>query len=486
MQAPTKLLLAAALCLATTTIGCGDDDSGAAQPTGPTADLSEEITGDNPPFIGSPNLGATFPGYVEHEYVAAGTAVSYRAIGEMTEDGRWTFEEDGSADYRTRVLLRYPDDSANFSGTVIVEWLNVSGGIDAGPDFDSLTEEILRQGHAWAGVSAQLIGVEGGPVLVVAPGAEGLAGEGLKNIDPQRYASLQHPGDGFSFDIFTQIARELGSGSAALEGWVPSRIIAAGESQSAIALVTYYNGVHPLADVFDGFFIHSRGSVSLPLVGPGEWADLAGSLGGANPIFRTDLDAPIFELQAEGDVTGILASADVRQPDSDRFRLWEAAGTAHADAHLLGPIADLTDCGVAINDGPLHLIAKAAFHHLVEWVRTGTPPPTAPLLELASTDPLAIQRDADGIAAGGLRSPPVDVPVYVLSGDPGPSPDILCLLLGSTTPIPETRLDELYTSRQDYEQMYATAADQTIAAGYVLEEDREALLGYSDPSRVAE
>ena len=78
-------------------------------------------------------------------------------------------------------------------------------------------------------------------------------------------------------------------------------------------------------------------SVSLPLVEPGEFADLAGSLGGATPIFRTDIEEPVIELQAEGDVTGVLASLLVRQPDSETFRLWEVAGTAHADAHLVVP-----------------------------------------------------------------------------------------------------------------------------------------------------
>ena len=81
-------------------------------------------------------------------------------------------------------------------------------------------------------------------------------------------------------------------------------------------------------------------------------------------IFRTDLDAPVLDLQAESDVTGILNSVVARQPDSDVLRLWEVAGTAHADVHLLGPIADAIDCGVPINDGPLHLVAKAAFRGL--------------------------------------------------------------------------------------------------------------------------
>ena len=73
----------------------------------------------------------------------------------------------------------------------------------------------------------------------------------------------------------------------------------------------------------------------------------------------------------------------------------------------------------------------------------------------------------------------------VLSGVPGSSQNLLCVLLGSTTPLSETRLDELYASRADYEQRYAAAADATIAAGFVLAEDREALLAFADPSAIA-
>ncbi len=474
-------LAAAALVAA---VGCGDGST-EPSPTGPTADLSEEIRGANAPFIGSavsPSLQAS--GYVEHEYVAQGTATSYRAAAPLTGDGQWTFEPDGAAPYRTRILVRRPASPAAFSGTVAVEWLNVSGGLDADPDFASLHEELLRRGHAWVGVSSQIIGVEGGPVIVVAPGGEGLAGEGLKRIDPERYDSLAHPGDGYAFDIFTQIARALREGGPAMGNLQPQRMLAVGESQSAMALTTYYNGVQPLTRAFDGFLVHSRASVSLPVVGPGEFADLAGGLGGDPVILRTDIDAAVIELQAEGDVVGLLNSVAVRQADSSTFRLWEVAGTAHADAHLVGPLIDLIDCGTAINNGPLHLVAKAALRALDTWVRDGEAPRRAPRLDVTAATPPEMRRNADGIGLGGIRTPPVDVPVDVLSGEAGTKPSILCLLLGSTTPLPAERIADLYSSRNDYEQRYRTSADAVIEAGFVLEDDREALLGFSDPSRI--
>ena len=44
-----------------------------------------------------------------------------------------------------------------------IEWLNVSGGADAGPDWNATHREIIRSGYAYVGVSAQKVGVEGGP-----------------------------------------------------------------------------------------------------------------------------------------------------------------------------------------------------------------------------------------------------------------------------------------------------------------------------------
>jgi hypothetical protein len=463
-----------------------DDDSGTPSdvPSGPAADVSRELTGGSGPFIGAAT-GLTVPnGYVQHEYVASGTATAYTAQGALPTDGQWTFLPDTSAPYRTRILVRRPADAADFSGTVIIEWLNVSGGVDANPDYASLEEEITRRGHAWVGVSAQLIGVVGGPVLVQTPGTQEFVGKGLKAIDTPRYGSLEHPGDGYAFDIFTQVARAVRKG-APLGGAKPRIVLAAGESQSAIALTTYYNGVQPLTRMFDGFFIHSRAAVGLPLVAPGKSADLATAIANTPALLRGDLDAPIIELQAESDVIGVLNSYAVRQPDTDHFRLWEVAGTAHADAHLLGEIASTIDCGAPINDGPMHLVAKAALRALDTWVRTDEAPPTAPWLDVATEGSPAIRRDADGIALGGLRTPPVDVPVVVLSGVAGPTPSLLCLLLGSTKPLPEARLSALYPSRATYEERYEGEASRAIDSGYVLEADREALLGFADPSRIS-
>ena len=131
-----------------------------------------------------------------------------------------------------------PTDDAVFNGTVIVEWLNVSGGIDAPAVWFMAHREITRAGYAYVAVSAQQVGVQGGVSLV---GAD----MSLKAQDPERYSRLHHPGDTFSYDIYSQVGRLIRDG--AVDGLEPEAVLAVGESQSAAFLTTYVNVVDPLA-----------------------------------------------------------------------------------------------------------------------------------------------------------------------------------------------------------------------------------------------
>lgn len=454
------------------------------RPDGPTAQVEGPLTGGNGVFMGA--VGAVdldAAGYVQEEYAASGTAVSYTAE-ELPADGTSALVEGPSADYRTRFVVRRPADQADFNGTVVLEWLNVSGGLDADPGWSYLADELVRTGTAWVGVSAQRIGIEGGPVLVSVGAGNGIAGVGLKALDPERYGDLAHPGDQFAYDLFTQVARAVRAGEgAALGDLEPARLLAAGESQSAFTLTTYANGVQPLAGQFDGFFIHSRGSSGAPLTASATGAiDIAGSIGGEPTIIREDLDVPVLILQTETDMVGFFGYASARQADSDRLRVWEIAGAAHADRFLLEPIEESLGCPTAINDGPLHFVAKAAFRHLVAWAAGGPPPPSAMPIDIEDS---SVVRDADGIATGGIRTPLVDVPVATLSGEAGPGASIACSLFGSTIPFTAERLGELYPTIDEYLEAFETSTDDAIAAGFVLEDDRDALLDEAQPDLLA-
>ena len=73
----------------------------------------------------------------------------------------------GTADYTTRIVVLTPADRAQFNGTVLVEWLNVSGGIDAPAVWMMAHREIVRAGYAYVAVSAQRVGVQGGASMLL-------------------------------------------------------------------------------------------------------------------------------------------------------------------------------------------------------------------------------------------------------------------------------------------------------------------------------
>lgn len=377
--------------------------------------------------VAGPDLPAA--GYVEIELGATGTATSYAG--------------GPAADFATRVVLRRP--ATGGSGTLVVEWLNVSSGQDAAPDWTYLAEEIVRRGHSWAGVSAQRVGVEGGEPRV----ATGVDLAGLKTLDPERYGHLHHPGDEHAYDIYTQVARGLAEDLGA------TCVLAIGESQSAYALTSYLNLVHAEAGLFDGFLVHSRGGGALHTERP-------------TPI-RTDHQAPVLVVQTEGDLFGRLGFLPARQPDADRFRLWEIAGAAHADLFQIGEFESFLGCPEPVNRGQQAYVVRAALRWLEGWARGGPAAPSAAPLEVADG---GFALDSVGNVRGGVRTPCVDAPADVLSGYAAPGASVICELFGRTLPLPRP----VWASHEEYLAAYEAATDAAIGAGFVLAEDRAAVL----------
>ncbi|WP_228548906.1 alpha/beta hydrolase domain-containing protein [Dietzia sp. SYD-A1] len=440
-----------------------------------------------PPMSGraAPDLAAA--GFGESEWACRGEAVSYAPVS-TPRDGRFELTEADSAPFATRVLVRRPRPDS-FSGVVLVEWLNVSGGQDAAPDYTYLAEEILRAGHAWVGVSAQFIAVEGGDAAV------GLGGRtaGLRTQRAERYADLHHPGDAYAYDIVTQVGRHAREPDAdgPLAGLRARSVIAVGESQSAFALTSYVNGVHPRAGVFDGFLLHSRGAGYLPFDDRGRGSDIVAALGRGPATIREDVDVPVMVVQAEGDLMGRIASLPARQPDSRSVMSWEIAGQAHADLYQLGDFAQFVDCRGPVNSGQQVFVLRAALRHLVSWVAGGARPPAAPPVE---TDDGEVVPDEFGTGRGGVRTPVVEAPVEHLTGVPHPEAQPLCMLLGRTVELPDEVLRERWpgggraggtqTGREQYLAAYRAATDRLIEEGFLLPEDREEVLADARPERI--
>jgi hypothetical protein len=406
------------------------------------------------------DLGAY--GMAEQEFFISGQANAYTEAGIWRKDGIWPIKVKKSAQpYKTRVLARYPTDAARFNGTVVVEWLNVTGGTDAEIDGSFMREELLAKGYAWVGVSAQKAGVEG-----------------IKKAYPGRYDSLAIANDALSYDIFSEVARTLRQeGSPLLGGLKAVRLLATGQSQSALRLTTYVNALHLREHVYDAFLIHSRGSfpagidsfLSTPLVAQ----------------IRTDVDVPVFQLQTEFD-TGPAFGGKSRQPDSPRLRTWEVAGAAHIDEYALSAMnaavpgvdaSTVLKCSKPFNNLPFYRVEKAVLRHLQAWMIEGQEPPHAP--PLATNANGSFKRDSLGNALGGVRLPEVEAPLNVYgianSAKAGAGSNLLgtlgCSFVGSSTPLTPAQISQQYTSRADFLTRYGKAAQAAVAAGYLLPED---------------
>src|SRR5258708_5995064 len=260
LHAARKAAFRVGIVVAGVAVAAGTTLASAAGPAPVTAAATAAATAPLPtpvPTVNGPVTGGThgFPmtassvdlrshGYAEQEYFFSGTARSFTSTTPLTSDGRWRVQVASTAPYKSRMIVRAPIDPRKFNGTVIVEWLNVSAGRDIDVDWDYGYNELLSNGFAYVGVTAQAVGING-----------------LTIWDPARYGSLSIPSDDFSYDIFSQAGAALRAASATgpLHGLHVRHLVADGESQSAGRMTTYYDAVAPLAGVYDGYLIHTNG-----------------------------------------------------------------------------------------------------------------------------------------------------------------------------------------------------------------------------------
>ena len=417
---------------------------------------------------------ATMPaGYVEEERFFSGTATAYTKAGTWGVDGLWVTKPSTTAAYNVRMLIRRPKDATRFNGILVVEWLNVSALAEGAADYMQMEEELVREGYAWVGIGAQAAGVTT-PRL------------GLRAWDPARYASLAHPGDAYSYDIFSQAAQALRHPAAGIDplgGLRVQKMIATGRSQSAFRLVTYINAIHPLTHLFDGYFVHSRQSAGAGLTAEGLGRDTDTPMT-AGAHIRADTDVPVFDLQTEGDMVNLRAHL-TRQEPSAHYRRWEIAGGAHAEnARWVVEVPPALDMGQGckdpINAAPHHAVVKAGLHALTRWIRDGVAPASSPAIELsddAAADPIV--RDEHGNAKGGIRLPELEAPTAMIDGrrndvaQATPGAPNFCFLFGHTVPFDAGTLASLYPTHEAFVAKFTQAADALERAGYWLKPEAD-------------
>ena len=386
-------------------------------------------------------------GYTEQEWFVSGTA---------------TAADGSTAPYTTRVIVTRPQKRKDFNGSVMLDWVNVTAQFENAVDSLEGREELLRSGWAFVHVSAQAAGV---CCIPLTP----------KVWDPVRYAALDHPGDAYADDMYLQIARALRTkrvGDVRPMGPLKvRRVVAAGQSQSAGRLAGIVRAHPDGAGVIDDFLVH-------------------GGLAGLD--YEPRLQVPVLQLNSD------WAESTGEADDDPLYRLWDVAGSAHAGLFIgyqqvfgSGPrVAGLPAmdeqgyrdtieaagdygqmafnplypaCTVAGASFPMRYAVNTALRELDEWIRTGQAPRPAPRFEFQA-DGVTPARDADGNVLGGLRLPPIEVPVASYR-----STD--CQLGGTTVPFDPITLQQRYPTFADYERQLRRAANRAVRKGWLLPVD---------------
>ena len=463
-----------------------------------------EITSESYPFNAASHSRVpqdlTEFNYIEEEYFVSGKANVY----DGDADGN-VFVRTPDAPYTTRILIRRPVDKSKFSGNVIVELNNPTAMYDMDLQWMFCRDFFIENGDIWAGITVK-------PVAVQA----------LKKFDPERYASMSFANplppekrceitpsplndtsveteNGLVWDIVSQVGKLLKSNSELnpIRDYNVEYLIATGYSQTGGYLTTYINLIHPLdaakladgSPIFDGYMIGDGDAFIAPI------NQCAGSLpAGDSNVTIKPRKVPIISVTTQGLLHSTMIA---RRPDSDtagdKFRRYEVPGSAHVNQKSMDSApssADIQKAGVGaapsncsgvdkygVTNFPFEFFMNSAFNNLYTWIRKGTPPPTAePILieKNADGNETNIKLDEFGNALGGVRNPYVDVPVATYYGQSRPLDEqsaFLCSLLGYREPFDNTKIKNLYPTREDYLSKVNAMVDGMVNERFLIKSD---------------
>jgi len=214
-------------------------------------------------------------GYREQEVLLSGEANTYRYVDDAGQSTEVEVDTTGHP-YTTRMLLRHPENPADFNGVVYMEILNATARYDGAPMWDLTYRSIMRDGAAWVGVTysdttAAFMRDAWGTTNFPAPA-------GSQPRDRSRYATLNVSTRAYTWDIVSQAAALLKTDweeQNPLGGFGVDTIIVTGYSQSARYVSTYGNSFYPqygsVPDdpVVDGYIVGAGGTFTSTMDGAG-------------------------------------------------------------------------------------------------------------------------------------------------------------------------------------------------------------------------
>jgi len=447
-------------------------------------------------------IGLSARGYAEDEYLVSGPANVYASMPATD------FQTNviNQSTYTTRAIVRHPKDMSAWSGNVVVEYMNVTDGVDLQIIWTRLREQILDSGDVYVGFTGK------GNVIPI-----------LRQFDPARYGTVDMPNpvpaaqqtcgtspddpaynpntsklfeNGLLWDMWSQIGLSFKTSKSPL-GSAAKRVLAVGESQSGSALQNYYrwfggkrttlsNG----SPVFDGNLDETGGRPT------GTLNQCGGTLPAADPQrasnMMPDRGTPYFTVHSQWDAW------TTPPPPAKNYRYWDVAGADHVDREMYDRIYPISPDLVksrAAGDGAfpwqvaagatlelyspygwfcddasipelgLPAVERSAYRLLNKWVAKGSTPPIAPYLQRSPDGSLVL--DGDENALGGIRLPEIQAAIAQYSGG----------FFGNCTDshhaFSASRLAALYPSQSSYLNAFTKAAKDAVKAGYISSDDAE-------------
>ena len=193
-------------------------------------------------------------------------------------------------------------------------------------------------------------------------------------------------------------------------------------------------------------------------------------------LIRTDLRVPVFMSETQTDLI-MLGYAPAQQPNTDRIRTWEIAGTSHADIYEVGGNASVLGCTTAINTGPQHVVVQAAFADFSRWVTAGNAPTTTRTIQVGehrSAHTWPSTRMA--MSSAGCEHRQSTCRFRRSAGRLLPAPRRSVLSSERTTPFSSAELTSLYGSKANYLSKYTADLNKAISGRYLLTSERADLL----------
>lgn len=459
-------------------------------------------------------------GYIEDEYLMSGTANVYAEKG-LDHQVEPIFED---APYTTRLLIRRPEDTAKFSGNVVVEILNASAWMDIDRMWVNTWQYLTRNGDVYIGITSK------GHVV-----------DTLKRFNTKRYADINWANpmperkepeqkgpfgflpqyeQGLYWDMQTDLARLLRTDSELnpIRSYGKCWLYLLGWSQSGsymartITSFAYREKEKYMEPLFDGYLEAGADSALAP-VNAYETSERDGQISRDGTLPKAGMllcSEPYIAINTESENRGANWAGDSDLP-GQKFRSYQIAGSSHDSWYNMLDYYEgyLHEDAVKYNfpptfwgvegeplDTPYHYIFQAALRNLYVWVREGVPAPHAPRIEMVPAEPDDLdaltafnpdsaktkfenKKDLFGNTAGGIRMACMDYPVGKYISCSKRADGSYDAMFGTVYPFAAEQLAAMYGSLDHYRELAEKSAAESVALGFLLKEDVPAYVDFT-------